>query len=94
MSPAAKLQALQPPCLTVNGDDATAATASSSHAPHDLSEDSLLILWRRAACAALVLLSSRCREARQVYTQYKDSREVWKQPTIHLVGVLILLSKA
>lgn len=44
----------------------------------------LVVLWRRAACAAMILLSLRCKEACQHHKKYKGSKQV-SQLAIHLV---------
>lgn len=43
-------------------------------------QESLVVLWRRAACAAVMLLSVRCKEACQHQRKYKGSKQVIGYP--------------
>ena len=59
--------------VTATTSDVTPAPASS---PHAMDREMLLLLWRRVACTAVMLLCLSCRGACQLQRQYKESRQV------------------
>ena len=82
---AGRHQALQPPCLVIDSFKAVLASASGGHIKQGPAEqESLVVLWRRAACAAVMLLSIRCKEACQHQKSYQCSKQV-SQLAIHLI---------
>ncbi|KAL3142061.1 hypothetical protein ABBQ32_004689 [Trebouxia sp. C0010 RCD-2024] len=67
LSTASKHQA-----VTVTISDAMPASASG---PHATDRDMLILLWRRVACAAVMLLCLFCHGACHLQRQYKDSTQ-------------------
>ena len=71
---AGKHGALRPPCLTFNS---IGVMSASSHSLPDIWENaSLLLLWRKVACAAVTVLSLRCHEACCLQQKYKEKKQV------------------
>lgn len=82
--PAGKHQALELGlALTSESGDAISLFHDDPHVQEALSAKLRLhALWRRVACAAVVLLASRCYEARWLHNKYKVSRQVIKRPPV------------
>ena len=91
--PAGKHRALGPgPDLENEGGDAVSPNEDDPHMQGVLAAKlELHLLWRRVACAAVVLLASRCYEARWLHIKHKDSKLVIQHPFIQ---VMVLSSQA
>ena len=65
--------------VTVTTGDAMPAPASCRHATE---KDTLLLMWRRVACAAVMLLGLSCHRACQLQRRYKNGRQVIFYPGV------------
>ena len=52
----------------------SASRGGVKHGPAE--QESLVVLWRKAACAAVMLVSLRCKEACQHHKVYKGRQKV------------------
>ena len=72
-------------------------SATGTHAEEDRAAqkvgDMLLALWRKAGCAAVMLLASLCKAACWWQNKYKQRRQVLTKLAIHPIGVVVLDSK-